>query len=269
MGQLTETNGMTLVQDAVDMGWKMQGSMVKAPITKKVALVGHSPSSRLDAPFDDPTVEIWTMNDAHGFLQDRRVDRWFEIHPRTLYSDPARRAGGFMEHLAAFKGPIYMREPEPAFPTSVKYPMEAMFAKYGEGVFGSSFAYLIALAVEEGFTHISMWGCDLASESEYRKQRESTAFWIGYCRGKGITFELPAVTPILKALPYGQGRQVVRGITEEVMNTRIKQHSQEQQQLGAQINLKVGAIQEAIWWRAYLAEHIENQPTAGEQLAAG
>ncbi len=226
---------------------------------KKVALVGHSPSTRMEAPYADLHTEIWTMNDAHGFLKDHRVDRWFEIHPPSVYKDPSRRVGGFLEHLRTFQGPIYMITPDPDFPTSVAYPMAEMFEQYGEGVFGSSFAYLIALAIKEGFTHISMWGCDLASEGEYKKQRESTAFWIGYCRGKGIEFTLPKATPILKALPYGQGREVARGITNEAVETRLKQLTTSQGQLGAQLNAAAGAIQEAIWWRAFLAEHIEKE----------
>ncbi len=242
-----------------DPGGDFKTYTEKPKVTKKVAMVGHSPSTRLEAPFGDPTVEIWTMNDAHGFMQDRRVDRWFEIHPPSIYRDPARRVAGFIDKLKTFPGPIYMREPDPDFPTAVRYPMEAMFAKYGEGVFGSTFAYLIAFAVEEGFTHISMWGCDLAGEDEYKKQRESTAFWIGYCRGKGIEFDLPVATPILKARPYGQGREIASGVSMEDIDTRIKQLSQAQGATAAQLNAHAGALGEAMWWRAKLVDLFENK----------
>jgi hypothetical protein len=134
-----------------------------------------------------------------------------------------------------------------------------MFAKYGRGKFGSSFGYLIALAVEEGFTEIQMYGCDLASEEEYKKQRESTAYWIGVCEGKGIKFVLPEATPILAAQPYGRGRIIVPGLTEEAMNNHISQLRGVAQQSMTQAVKAEGKIEEAVFWRAQLASLIEQK----------
>jgi len=226
---------------------------------KRVALVGHSPSTRDMAPFDDPSVEIWTMNDAHGFLNGRRADRWFEIHIEELWRDPHRRVKGYIEHLQTFGGTIYMDRHYDDIPNSVAYPFEHLFSKYGRGKFGSSFAYLIALAVEEGFTEIQMYGCDLASEDEYKKQRESTAYWIGYCEGHGIKFVLPHATPILAAQPYGRGRVVVPGLTEESINTRIAQLRGAAQQAMTAAVKSEGKIEEAIFWRAQLAALVEQK----------
>lgn len=227
------------------------------PLAKRVALIGHSPSSRLDADFSDPELAIWTMNDAHGFLGDRRVDAWFEIHIESLWRDPARRLGGYIEKLKAFNGPVYMDQHYKDIPNSVAYPLDEYFKKYGRGVFGSSFAYLIAHAVELGFTEIQMYGCDLASEDEYKKQRESTAFWIGYCRGRGITFKLPDQTPILCAQPYGRGRMVIPGLTEETINTRIQALRADHSKFAAGAMKAEGHIEEAVYWRAALAQLVE------------
>jgi hypothetical protein len=252
-----EANGTT-----VHVPGPVEQYTVKASITgpvKKVALLGHSPSTREEAPFDNPSYECWTMNDAQGFLKGRRADRWFEIHIEEIWREPSRRSGNYLEWLRQFAGPIYMDRHYDEFPASVAYPFEEMFAKYGRGVFGSSFSYLIALAVEEGFTTIEMYGCDLSSESEYKKQRESTAFWIGYCRGKGIEFVLPKATPILCAQPYGRGVQAVPGLTEETINTRIAQlRGVAQQNMTAAVKGE-GHIEEAIWWRAQLAALIEQK----------
>lgn len=249
-----DTNG-TVIE--VDLGHVDHGGLL-AP-TKKVALLGHSPSTRDEAPFGDPSYELWTMNDAHAWIKGRRVDRWFEIHIENLWRAPERRAGGYFDFLRSFTGPIYMDKHYPEFPTSTPYPFEKMFSLYGTGVFGSSFSYLIALAIEEGFTHIEMYGCDLASEDEYKKQRESCAFWIGYARGKGITFKLPEATPILVAQPYGRGRIVVPGLTEETVNTHIAQLRGTAQQHMTQAVKTEGKIEEAIWWRASLAPFVEQK----------
>jgi hypothetical protein len=48
---------------------------------KTVAFVGLAPTSCSLAPFDDPDVEIWALNETHAFPQwFKRWDRWFQIH---------------------------------------------------------------------------------------------------------------------------------------------------------------------------------------------
>jgi hypothetical protein len=44
---------------------------------KKVALVGFADSWKL-APFDDPTVDVWGLNELYKYVP--RWDRWFELH---------------------------------------------------------------------------------------------------------------------------------------------------------------------------------------------
>ncbi|MCK4815325.1 hypothetical protein KA005_06110, partial [bacterium] len=47
---------------------------------KTVAVVGLAPTSCSLAPYDDPEVEIWGLNEAHAFPWMKRWDRWFQIH---------------------------------------------------------------------------------------------------------------------------------------------------------------------------------------------
>ena len=46
---------------------------------KKVAIVGFA-DTRNQAPYNDPTFEIWGLNDLHSHIP--RYDRWFDIHTR-------------------------------------------------------------------------------------------------------------------------------------------------------------------------------------------
>jgi len=46
---------------------------------KRIAILGTAPTWR-DCPWDDPTLEVWALNDAH-VLHLPRADRWFDIHP--------------------------------------------------------------------------------------------------------------------------------------------------------------------------------------------
>src|SRR3989337_3939853 len=50
-------------------------------VTDKVAIVAFSKTTRHFAPFDDPTWEIWGLNEEYRFQWMRRWDRWFQIPP--------------------------------------------------------------------------------------------------------------------------------------------------------------------------------------------
>lgn len=51
----------------------------------KVAMVGFANSRDL-APFDDPDVEIWGLNEGYFFPWMKRWDRWFQIHQEWDFS---------------------------------------------------------------------------------------------------------------------------------------------------------------------------------------
>ena len=215
---------------------------------KTVALVGHAPSTRDMAPFKDGGVEVWTMNDAFAWIP--RATRWFEIHERSVYDNPARRTAGYIEHLANFHGPVYMQYPDPRIPNAVPFDMAAMQAKYGT-VFGSSFAWMIALAIEEGFKRIELYGCDLASATEYEEQRESTTYWIGMARGLGIDFYLPLGCPLLTRPSYGLPVSGVL-VSREVLDNRFAQMRKQQGDMAAQMNAMAGRIDEFSFWRSVM-----------------
>lgn len=213
---------------------------------KTVALVGHSPSTRMEAPFNDATAEIWTMNDAHHWIP--RATRWFEIHHETVWRSEARRSPGYLDHLARFNGPIYMQTAWPEIPNSVAYPFRQMVERYGR-VFSSSFSWLFALAVAEGFARIEVYGCDLSSELEYIRQREATAWWIGYCRGLGIDVYLPMGCPLLSGPLYGQGEDVFPGVTWDLVENRFAEIRKAQSDSAARLNNLGGHLEEAVYWR--------------------
>ena len=216
-------------------------------LTRTVALVGHAPSTRNMAPYADGTVEVWTMNDS--FVWIPRATRWWEIHSPDVYKHPARRAPGYMDWLRNFNGPVYMQYPDESIPNAVRLDMDGLMRTFGRGVFGSSFSWMIAMAVLEGFRRIELYGCDLASQTEYEDQRESTAYWIGLCRGMGIDFHLPVGCPLLTKEPYGPPR-TVGGITREFMDNIGAQIAKEQADLAAKLNAAAGKREAFAFFRS-------------------
>lgn len=182
---------------------------------KRVAIVGTAESWK-NAPFNDPSIEIWSLNDAYC-LGLPRVDRWFELHPldhmvfrprtQKVVTKTAIPPGYYMRpegHLEWLKQqaatiPVYLQNDPPAdWPVNAKrFPLETVEAAFG-GYWASGPSYMVALAMLEGFTEIQIWGIHLATEQEYRDQRSNFEFLLGIAAGRGITVVMADSSPVLK-----------------------------------------------------------------------
>lgn len=173
---------------------------------KKVALLGFADSWKL-APFDDPEVEIWGLNELWKYLKPDRWARWFELHDadtlgvtkRDLSEGEQKR---HLEWLAAQQPgrPIYMQPQfcDGRFPAAVPYPLERMIDRFGR-YFTSSIGYMLAVAIADGYDWIGLYGIDLASDVEYQHQRPNAEYLIGLARGMGKTVVLAETSAICKA----------------------------------------------------------------------
>lgn len=245
---------------------------------KTVAIVGMAPTSCSLAPFDDPDVEIWGLNEAHAFDWLKRWDRWFQIHateswkryiakrdvrghfdwlkqkhtgeargqkpkltPRGLwrliktkfeYDDRSNvphwrqvlnnlfRGQSRKEHYAVQEQeklkPIYMQYWHPQVPNSVDYPLwevwKEFFKDFRRGddmpkYFTSSFAYMMGIALLEGFERVEVYGFEMADEIEYVMQKACAEFWIGLALGRGVEIYTPPNTQLLYSDLYGGNEQ--------------------------------------------------------------
>jgi len=168
------------------------------PLRRKVAIIGGGPSRRR-APFSDPTWEIWGFSSR--LWSPPRIDRWFEIHAMTdlrqqlSWRKKGRRSfGGYMRFMRNLDCPVYMQRVNPRIPTSVEFPLEVLLNEFGR-CFTSTAAYMIALAIHEGYDVIGLWGVDLRG-SEYRRYRPAIKYLLGVARQRGIELVLPRRFPI-------------------------------------------------------------------------
>lgn len=160
--------------------------------------------------------ELWGMNSLWKAL-DRRWTRWFEMHDGTtlgsFYKEvakfPAVQASLSEQHqfLASLSIPIYFHEPIDDFSTSVAYPIDTVGETLGEPYFCSTVAYMMALAIHEGYKEIGLYGIDLAAESEWAYQRPNMEYVIGLARGRGIKVTIAQPSSLL-AHPGVYGRDV-------------------------------------------------------------
>lgn len=211
---------------------------------KRVAIVGFAASSMSMAPFEDPTWSVWAMNQLYRKIP--RADRWFEIH--TNWHEHVVEGTDHQKWLADAPIPIYMVNRVPSIPNSVRYPLERVI--HGNlDYFTSSVAFMIALAIDEGFTEIGLWGIDLIVGDEYHYQKACAEFWLGVAHGKGITVTLPNTTALCKqSHRYGYEVEPESLVRMSELVKRKKFLLDKRHEMMIQLANVDGALQESQMW---------------------
>jgi len=223
-----------------------QGIVESQPKRDKVALVGFATSSRDLAPFDDPTYEIWTLNQIYRHVP--RATRHFDIHCNWKEDNvEGTDHPGWLKECGI---PVYMMEADDALPTSVRYPIERVIKNAGIDYFTSTIAFEVGLALLEGFTEIALFGIDLIVGTEYSVQKACLEFWLGIAHARGVNVRIPDECALLKqSYRYGYEREPDWGplqMTE--VNRRIEYLSTERNKKMALINALDGALAEDERW---------------------
>jgi hypothetical protein len=102
-----------------------------------------------------------------------------------------------MDFLTKCNVPIYMQRVFDKVPASVRYPRERVMAEHPR-YFTSHAAWMIALALSEGVTHLGFFGIHYSMDEEHRKQRAGCEYWMGVAHGKGVQLVVPEGAPLLR-----------------------------------------------------------------------
>lgn len=171
---------------------------------KRCCIVGTA-QTWAQTPWNDPALEIWSLNDAYS-LGLPRANRWFELHPldkmwfrdpRVKYVDGRQvpkghyiRPQGHLEWLQqhAKTIPVYLQHEPPAGwpPNAQRFPIERVFEAFGSDYWACGPAYMLALAVLEGYTEIWITGIHLATQHEYIEQRPQWEHLLGRILGPHV-----------------------------------------------------------------------------------
>jgi hypothetical protein len=162
----------------------------------KIALIGTAPSSRMLAPYNDPSWQIWACSPGNqGQLP--RVDVWFELHGNLLWPENASYGAPYIEWLKTLPIPVYMQD-QRYVPNAVTFPMQEMVKEFGKDFFTSSFAWMMALAISKGANEIALYGIDMASRDEYILQRPGFYFFRHVAQQRGIKVSAPHESDIMQ-----------------------------------------------------------------------
>jgi len=168
---------------------------------KKLAIVCGSPSSEMEAPFEDSEYEIWVLgNRCQNYP---RYDLIFEIHDSTEEQHDPR----YPQWLVDKGIPLIVGDGFPIEADHVTvFPFDESEKLWGSLYLTSSPAMMLCLAMLRGYQHIELYGVDLAVDDfEYFWQRPCMEAWIGFARGRGHDVILHKASPVCKA-DYVEGK---------------------------------------------------------------
>ena len=158
------------------------------------------------APWFDPTWELWAHASCRHLCR-RDPDLLFDLHPPALWRDVKKKTWDpkYLTWLQHNTVPIMMQDRYPDVPASLRYPFEPMITEFPRGYMTNTVAYMIALALMEGVTHLGIFGCDYDTGSEYGPQRGSAEYWLGLAEGRGVQVCIPPQCNLLNkpSLLYG------------------------------------------------------------------
>lgn len=168
----------------------------------KVAVIGSSPSSQMLAPFDNPEWDIWVLGNQINDYNGKRITRVFEIHENLSDKD-----ANYPKWLVDQGHPLVVSDVFPVDAENVsRYPINDVNSLLEGEYLSSSPAYMMGLAILQGYEEIGIYGVDMAVDNhEYFKQRPEMYAWIAYAKAKGIKVTIPDESSLFKGT-YVEGR---------------------------------------------------------------
>jgi hypothetical protein len=180
---------------------------------KTVALVGTHDLTRGNAPFSDPSVDIWIFNGQSTMDWCPRADAVFDIHTTEDIYRRSQEDLAFGRWLASEKTiPYYTAASVPDCPGNIVYPIDEVtgdvlkdFQRGGQPnkYFTSGPCYALAMAIHLGYERIEMYGIEMENNTEYLYQRDGVALFLGIAAGRGIHVEIDSRSMMFYAPLYG------------------------------------------------------------------
>lgn len=132
---------------------------------RKIAILGKL-ETKYEAPFYDPSWEIWSMNKHFDEELIPRVDKWFDIH-------------------------IHPAKPD-ADVLRDDFPFAECHKLAGGRYFCTIASYLIAYAILQGATEIALYGMRFTLDHDRRaRELHNVRQWIFFALGRGIKVSIP------------------------------------------------------------------------------
>lgn len=241
-------------------------SPVIEPVPLKVALIGTAPSSRMLAPYSDPSWQIWACSPGNMGVCPR-VNIWFEIHGNLLWPENKHYGEPYINWLKQQQFPIYMQNQE-LVPNALPLPKKELVKEFGPYFFTSSFAWMMAMAMLKGATEIALYGIDMASRDEYILQRPGAYFFFEEGKKRGVKMTAPYESDIMQPpglYGFSEVTQYGRKVLARKVELRERVNALKAQRDGAaqQVTYLEGAIEDLDYFETIFGGVQDNSLTEG------
>lgn len=189
---------------------------------KSVIIFALGPTHIL-CPFDD---EVWAVNMAYARIHKMggRLDKLFTSHKPGLYPTlagtrfvvdhsvyiPRKMHWELIDQLIGFGLDVLSLHKIKGVRIR-RYPLKRIIKKFGCDYFTCTMCYMIAYAIDKGYTKIRLYGVDMMTKDEFKYERGGVEYWIGYARGKGIEVEIPPDSLLCKNVTLENAAEMEKG----------------------------------------------------------
>ncbi len=250
---------------------------------RRVAIVGTAPSYT-KTPWNDPGLEVWSLNDAYQLKGWQRADRWYDLHPLDKFYHPPNGGPAYahlvpaghyvrpekhVEWLSKLSIPLYLQaDPPEGWAHARKFPRVEVQARWGDFQMSTP-VWMLLHAMLEGVTEIHVYGIHLATEWEYLKQSPNMHTFLGAFLGPdkwtiavndgmrryesgGRVLVIPVESPMMQG-DHSYAYEPKPGPNLEPLKWELHKVKVKQNRIVDQLRRRpwwqpVGKLQEDLWW---------------------
>lgn len=161
---------------------------------KKLIITGTA-NSIIEMP-NSLEYDIWGCGSCLTDSEIPRIDVLFELHQydkvKALYFSEKK-----VDYSRAGRIFVNSEKMLELFPRAEVYPLEKVLSVFKRKFFTSSAAWILGLAIIEGYKHIEIQKIQCCDDQEYWFEREALSYLIGYAEGMGVNIFFPPDTELL------------------------------------------------------------------------
>ena len=164
-----------------------------------VYIVG-SASHWEQTPWDLPTAEYWGMNTMWRSQPLSNFTAWFELHDlKTMYEDyPGQEDTEHLDWLGEDHGIDVYAWDVTDIQRGVLFPRDDVLGFFSPWrYFTNTVTWLVGYAIQSGAKKIGVYGVDMATSKEHRRERPSLEWLLGWALGAGIEIDIPVTSDLL------------------------------------------------------------------------
>ncbi len=147
--------------------------------------------------------EVWGINSLGDVFACDRVIHMDDVRVQEIRAaaKPDSNIARMLDWMRGHPGPIVTSRKHPGYPGLVEFPLAEVLTAHPTAYFNSTAAYAVALAIHEGASKISLFGCDFTYENVHdaEKGRACVEFWLGIAASRGIELAMPKTTSLMDA----------------------------------------------------------------------